>query len=40
MTREELIGLVEDFNVWLEKMAVKYNWNKDDIQALIKQFLM
>lgn len=40
MTREELISLVEDFNEWLENMAVKYGANKDDIQALIKQFLM
>ncbi len=40
MNREELISLVEDFNEWLENMAVKYNWNKDDIQALIKQLLI
>lgn len=40
MTSEELISLVEDFNEWLENMAEKYNWDKNDIQALIKQFLM
>lgn len=39
MTREELISLVEDFNEWLENMAKKYNWDKDEIQYLIKQFL-
>lgn len=39
MTREDLISLVEDFNEWLENMAVKYNWDKDEIQYLIKQFL-
>lgn len=39
MTSEELISLVEDFNEWLENMAEKYNWNKDEIQYLIKQFL-
>lgn len=40
MTSEDLICLADDFNKWLENMAVKYNWNKDDMQALIKQFLI
>ena len=40
MYRENLICLAEDFNVWLDNMAEKYNCNKNDIQALIKQFLM
>jgi hypothetical protein len=40
MTREELFSLLEDFNEWLENMAEKYNWDKNDIQYLIKQFLM
>ena len=40
MTREEAINIAEDFGKWLEDMAEKYRWDKDDIQALIKQFLM
>ncbi len=39
MDREDLICLAEDFNKWLENMSEKYGANKDDIQALIKQFL-
>lgn len=40
MDREDLICLAEDFNKWLDMMSEKYNWNKDDIQALIKQLLI
>ena len=40
MTREEVINIAEEFNKWLEDMAEKYGCYKDDIQALIKQFLI
>ncbi len=39
MTREEAICIAEEFGEWLEEMAEKYRWDKDDIQSLIKQFL-
>lgn len=37
---EEAISIAEEFSEWLEDMAKKYKWNKDDVQALIKKFLM
>ena len=37
---EELLWIAEDFNKWLEDMSEKYKWDKDEVQALIKQFLM
>lgn len=37
---EELLYIAEDFNKWLENMSEKYKWDKDEVQALIKQFLM
>jgi len=40
MTRKEAINIAEEFNEWLENIAEKYGWDKDDIQALIKLFLM
>lgn len=40
MTREQAISIAEEFNKWLEDMAKKYEWDKNDVQALIKQFLM
>lgn len=40
MTREEAINIAEEFNEWLEYMAKKYGWDKDDVQSLIKMFLM
>lgn len=40
MTQEQLVEVAEDFNEWLENMAKKYGWDKDDVQVLIKQFLM
>jgi len=40
MTREELIHIAEDFNKWLEETAEKYGLDKDDVQSMIKQFLM
>lgn len=40
MTREQAISIAEEFNKWLETMAKKYGWDKNDVQALIKQFLM
>lgn len=40
MTREEAISIAEEFSEWLENIAEKYGWDKDDVQSLIKQFLM
>ena len=40
MTREEAISIAEEFSEWLEDIAEKYEWDKDDVQYLIKQFLM
>lgn len=40
MTIEETINIAEEFNKWLEDTAKKYGWDKNDVQALIKQFLM
>ncbi len=40
MTREEAMSIAEEFNEWLEDVAEKYRWTKDDVQSLIKQFLM
>ncbi len=40
MKEEQLICIAEEFNKWLEDMAEKYKWDKDDMQSLIKQFLM
>lgn len=40
MTREELLCIAEEFNKWLEDMAEKYRQDKNDVQSLIKQFLM
>ena len=39
-TREELLCLAEEFDKWLEYMVEKYNWDKNEVQSLIKQFLM
>lgn len=35
-----IILLAEEFSKWLENMAEKYNWDKDDIQSMVKWFLM
>lgn len=40
MTRDDAIYIAEDFNEWLEDMAKKYNLDKNDVQDLIKQFLI
>lgn len=40
MRNEELLCIAEEFNKWLEDMAEKYKLDKDDIQSLIKQFLI
>ena len=37
--RQKLISIAEDFGEWLIMMEIKYNMPKDEIQALIKQFL-
>ena len=38
--KEVLLCIAEEFNKWLEDMSEKYKWDKDELQALIKQFLM
>ena len=40
MTKEDLICIAKDFNEWLKDMAEKYSLDKDNIQDLIKQFLI
>ena len=40
MTGEQLLCIAEEFDKWLEDMAEKYKWDKDEVQILIKQFLM
>ncbi len=40
MTQEDLFELAEDFNEWLKNMSIKYDCYEDDIQEIIKQFLM
>ena len=40
MTTEEVLLILEDFNDWLEDVAKKYGWDKNDIQGLIKLLLM
>ena len=37
--RQKLLSIAEDFGKWLEEAEQKYNMPKDEIQALIKQFL-
>ena len=39
-SKEKVINIAEEFNEWLEDMTEKYGWDKDNVQALIKQFLM
>lgn len=38
--RDDAINIVIDFNEWLEDMAKKYGWDKDEVQLLIKWSLM
>lgn len=38
--KEEMTNIAEDFNKWLGDMAKKYGWDKDEVQVLIKWFLM
>jgi hypothetical protein len=40
MTKEDLFCLAKDFNEWIENMSEKYNYNKNEIQYLIKQLLI
>lgn len=37
--RQKLLSIAEEFDKWLEKMEQEYNMPKNEIQALIKQFL-
>ena len=38
--REIMIHIAESFNEWLEVTAQEYNMSKDDVQNLIKRFLV
>lgn len=40
MIEQEIINIAKEFNKWLENIAEKYGWDKDDVQSLIKQFLI
>jgi hypothetical protein len=40
MLREEALNIAEEFSEWLEDIAEKYGWDKDDVQDLIRQFLL
>ena len=37
---DEVINITEEFNKWLEDIAEKSGWDKDDVQVLIKLLLM
>lgn len=37
---KEILYIAYEFNEWLGNMSEKYKWDKDDVQFLIKQFLM
>ena len=38
--KEEMTNIAEEFSKWLENIAEKYKWDKDDVQDLIKWFLI
>lgn len=38
--KEEMANIAEDFNKWLEDIAKKYGWDKDEVQVFIKWILM
>ena len=38
--RDKMIHIAESFNEWIETTAQEYNMSKDDVQDLIKQFLV
>jgi hypothetical protein len=40
MRSEDAINIAKEFNEWLEDIAEKYGWDKNDVQALIKWALM
>ena len=40
MAREDLICIAEEFSEWLEYISERYQADKNDVQAIIKQFLM
>ena len=40
MDEQTLIQIAEKFCEWLEVVSKEYNLDKDDVQAIIKQFLM
>lgn len=40
MTQEQLIEIAEKLNKWLNDISAEYQINKNDLQAIIKQFLI
>ncbi len=40
MTREQLIEIAEKFNKWLNETSDEYQIGKDDLQDIIKSFLI
>ncbi len=38
--RAKMINIAVSFDEWLENMAKEHNMSKDDVQSLIKQFLV
>ena len=40
MTAADLIAIAEDFNLWLHEASIKYGMDQDDLQEIIKQFLI
>ena len=37
--QENILPILEDFNLWLEEMSRKYDIPKEDVQELIKIML-
>lgn len=40
MSAEQLIEIAEEFNNWLDGVALNFDVDKQDLQEIIKQFLM
>ena len=40
MNKDDLLNIAIDFNEWLKEMEEKYQIDKDNVQDIIKQFLM
>ena len=40
MSHELLIEIAENFDEWLDEVSLKFDIDKQDLQEIIKQFLM